>query len=301
MQHLWLGIVLLIPLISGCGGSSSTASKTQSASLIAVGDIAQCNALSPSVVPAHQTALLVQSLITQGKASGQVLTLGDNVYSTGTAAEFQNCYEPTWGKFKSTTWATPGNHDYGVPNASDYYTYFGTSAGGDRKGFYAKSLNGWLVLSLNSNIDASAGSEQYKWLESQLSSSTERCVLAAWHHPVFTSAARGDNLQMREIFSLLVTKKADLVLQGHEHQFERFSPMLADGDQSAAGITSMVVGTGGASLSDYLPTLHAGSQARSKAFGVLLMNLAPGSADWQFIGLDQKSLDAGSLTCKVKG
>jgi acid phosphatase type 7 len=289
-------------LVTGasCGGGVSS-TLVNSTSVLAVGDIAQCGSLSASQSFANQTFALVSALQSQIKTPSNVLTLGDNVYDTGTAAEFTNCYAPTWGQLKSVTWATPGNHDYGTPDASGYFDYFGASAGPDRKGYYAKSVNGWFVISLNSNVDATTTSVQYKWLQSQLSGNTDGCILAAWHHPMFTSATRGDNRKMTDVYDLLVAKKADLVLQGHEHQFERFQPMLSDGTiDNTRGVVSMVVGTGGASLSDFSAVVHSGSQARIKELGVLQMELSVGGMAWKFINLAQKSLDSGALSCKVK-
>jgi acid phosphatase type 7 len=297
-----LGSLALFSLLSCGGGSSpSVTSSPSTATLFAVGDIAQCGSLPAVQALANQTLALVTSLQSQTKTPGNVLTLGDNVYNTGTAAEFLNCYDPTWGQLKSVTWATPGNHDYGTPDAGGYFDYFGASAGPDRKGYYSKTVNGWLVVSLNSNVDSTASSAQYKWLQSQLSAVTEGCILAVWHHPMFTSATRGDDRKMTDVYDLLVAKKADLILQGHEHHFERFQPMLSDGTVDVTrGLVSMVVGTGGASLNDFSAKIHSGSQSRIKELGVLQMELAVGSLTWKFVNVAQKALDSGSISCKVK-
>jgi acid phosphatase type 7 len=273
-----------------------------STTVFAVGDIAQCSGLPAQQSAAAQTAALMQALVDQTKSVTSIITLGDNVYDKGLASEFQTCYEPTWGRFKSLTWATPGNHDYGVTDALDYFGYFGQSAGGDKTGYYSKAVNGWLIVSLNSNIDTSVASAQYKWLSDKLNTNQQACVMAVWHHPIFSSSTRGGTTKMRELFDLLASKNADLVLQGHEHQFERFKPALGNGAVDLkSGITSMVVGTGGASLYDFVITTHSASEVRIKEFGVLQLDLSTTSSRWKFVNINQKVLDSGTLVCKPKG
>ena len=227
------------------------------------------------------------------------MTLGDNVYEIGSPAEFADCYEPTWGRLKSRTWATPGNHDYGATDARGYFDYFGAAAGDERTGYYFRIHDGWAVFSLNSNVDASENSKQYQWLKQSLDRLGSLCIMAVWHHPVFTSAPRRDQPMMRPIFELLVQRRADLVLQGHEHHFERFAPMLAGGELDREnGVLSMVVGTGGAPLSGYRSTSRAGSERQIKEFGLLSLVLEPARARWQFVDLNRQVLDSGELTCK---
>jgi acid phosphatase type 7 len=297
-------LLITLALVMSCGGSSSNKESpiiSQTTTIFAVGDIAQCNGLPASLSTAAKTAQLTQTLIENAKSVTSIITLGDNVYVKGLASEFLDCYEPTWGKFKNITFATPGNHDYGVPLALDYFSYFGQAAGVDKSGYYSKSVNGWLIVSLNSNVDAGAGSAQYKWLADKLTSNQDPCVLAVWHYPIFSSSPRGGNNAMREVFDLLVSKNADLVLQGHEHQYERFLPLMGDGTvNQAKGLVSMVVGTGGAGLYDFVSTVHAASQTRIKEFGVLQLDLSTTAAVWKFINLNQAVLDSGTIICKSK-
>jgi acid phosphatase type 7 len=305
----WSLIASLYLSLVSCGGGSSNSLSNPTASALptsttvfAVGDIAQCSGLPAAQSAAAKTATLMQALVDQTKSVMSIITLGDNVYDTGLASEFQTCYEPTWGRFKSLTWATPGNHDYGVTDALDYFGYFGQSAGGDNTGYYSKTMNGWLIVSLNSNIDTSVASAQYKWLSDKLNTNQQACVMAVWHHPIFSSSTRGGTTKMRELFDLLASKNADLVLQGHEHQFERFKPALGDGTVDLkSGITSMVVGTGGASLYDFVTTPHSASEVRIKEFGVLQLDLTTTSSFWKFVNINQKVLDSGTLVCKPKG
>jgi acid phosphatase type 7 len=297
-------VLITSTYLLGCGGSSSSTesiSGPEATTIFAVGDIAQCNGLPASQSAAAKTAQLTQTLVDRANSVTGIITLGDNVYAKGLASEFLECYEPTWGKFKNMTFATPGNHDYGVPSAIDYFSYFGQAAGADKTGYYSKSVNGWLIVSLNSNIDASASSAQYKWLVEKLATNQEPCVLAVWHHPIFSSSARGGSAVMRETFDLLASRNADLVLQGHEHQFERFQPATGDGMVNLTkGLVSMVVGTGGAGLYDFVSNVHPASQTRIKDFGVLQLDLSTKSAAWKFINLNQAVLDSGTIMCKSK-
>jgi acid phosphatase type 7 len=297
-QHIAAGALVCL-ILHGCGGGTASTSVA-STQLLAVGDLAHCTGL-PSDSVAFKTSALARTLLQKSLPGTAVLTLGDNVYASGTAAEFASCYADTWGRVKSATWPTPGNHDYYTANASGYFDYFGAAAGLDRKGYYSKTSSGWLIVSLNSNVDASVGSEQYKWLQSVLAGSKQNCVMAAWHHPVFTSALRGNNPEMKAIFELLANNKADLVLQGHEHQYERFAALRPDGSLDAtSGVTSIVVGTGGAPINTFSTTPHTGSLVRLGIHGVMQLTLNENGASWALIDLDEKTQDSGALTCKAK-
>ncbi len=267
--------------------------------IIAAGDIAQCGTSLPADVMAEKTAKLVERQLALGGDNTNVLTLGDNVYNVGLLAEYQYCYAPTWGRFLSKTFAVAGNHDYGTANAVGYYDYFGAAAGADRKGYYRVDRNGWTVLALNSLADASPTSDQMKWLKTQLSTA-QPCIAAAWHYPVFTSSVRGDNTTMLAIWDVLDKAKADVVLQGHEHHYEKFSPMTAAGDVVATdGIRSFVVGTGGASLNVFAK-VRTGSQLQIGQHGVIKLSLSSGNAKWQFMDVTDKVWDQGELTCRAK-
>jgi len=237
---------LVAVLLAGCGGGGGgepSPPPEQIAVVIAAGDIAQCDTpLAPST-PAMSTALLVESI------PGTVLTLGDNVYYEGTAAQFAACYAPTWGRFQSRTNPSPGNHDYETAAAAGYFDYFGDRAGPDRRGYYSFNAGAWHLISLNSNVPATPGSAQDLWLRADLSANLDkRCVLAYWHHPVFSSGPHGNDPTMAGIWQTLYDFNADVVLAGHDHDYERFGPQDASGRVDVArGLRSFVVGTGGAS------------------------------------------------------
>lgn len=290
-----IGLMLLAAMTQiSCGGSTSDEPFT----LITAGDIAQCDTAAPKDTNAFKTASLVESLLSKAGERAAVLTLGDNVYYTGLLSEYQGCYEGTWGKFKSRTWAIPGNHDYGVANAVGYFDYFGARAGTNRTGIYKQDLGKWSLFALNSNIAAETGSGQMAWLKAEVSANSG-CKLAAWHHPVVSSSIRGNNSIMQAIWSELATRKVDIILQGHEHHYERFAPMQSDGlGNASSGIRSFVVGTGGAALYDFGSTKPM-SEARIKDFGVLVLKLYPSRYEWSFMTIDGAILDSGSASCKT--
>ncbi|MBK8070656.1 MAG: metallophosphoesterase [Ramlibacter sp.] len=300
-KHVRLTLAAMAVALGSCGGGGGGSGITVGGSgwnLVAAGDIAQCGSGPASASGAWQTANLVAAALTVAASDAAVLTLGDNAYEDGSSAEFTACYEPTWGRFKSRTLATPGNHDYQTAAATGYFGYFGSAAGAGASGYWRTDRNGWTIISLNSNIDTSAASAQATWLSGELAT-TQPCLMAVWHHPRFTSAARGDNLFMQDIWSLLRTARADVVLQAHEHHYERFSPMDATGAPDPDGPASFVVGTGGAALSDF-STVHTGSVVRVRSHGVLLMKLAAGRADWAFVNEAGTVLDSGAVTCRSK-
>jgi hypothetical protein len=294
LTKIFLLVLLFVLALTSCGGNTNDEPYT----IIAAGDIAQCDIAAPKDTNAFKTASLVERLLAQAGERAAVLTLGDNVYYTGLLSEYQGCYDATWGKFKARTWATPGNHDYGVANAVGYFDYFGSRAGPSRSGFYKQALGNWSLFALNSNVAADSASGQMAWLKAELAANSG-CKLAAWHYPVVSSSTRGNNSTMQSVWEELVTKKVDIVLQGHEHHYERFAPMQSDGAADATnGIRSFVVGTGGASLYDF-GAIKPNSEARIKNFGVIVLKLYASRYEWSFQSVDGAILDSGSAKCKT--
>lgn len=287
---------LLSVMLAGCGGGGGGSSPPpeQVAVVLAAGDIAQCGALPAAASPAAQTALLVESI-----PGATVLTLGDNVYDAGTATEFATCYAPTWGRFKSRTNPSPGNHDYLTIAAAGYFDYFGDRAGPDRRGYFSFDLGAWHLISLNSNIPATPGSAQDLWLRADLSANVgKRCVLAYWHHPVFSSGPHGNDPTMAGIWQTLYDFNADVVLVGHDHDYERFGPQDAAGRaDTARGLRSFVVGTGGASPYTF-ETIRANSEVRLTGhFGAIRLTLRSDRFQWDFIDIAGVTRDSGEAPC----
>jgi calcineurin-like phosphoesterase family protein len=232
-----------------------------------------------------------------------VLTLGDNQYEIGTLSEFQQSFDPTWGRLRSVIHPAIGNHEYGTPGASGYFVYFGTAAGDPGKGYYSYNIGTWHIIALNSNCSevggCGVGSPQELWLRADLAAHPAFCTLAYWHHPRFSSGRYGNNPEYGAFWQDLYNAGADVVLVGHEHNYERFAPQdpngLADPEH---GIRQFIVGTGGKNFSQFV-TVQPNSEVRnSDTFGVLVMTLHPKSYDWRFIPETEKRFtDSGSASC----
>jgi acid phosphatase type 7 len=218
-QHPLLSLLAVGLCTVACGeGSSSGPSPAPTPgtlSILAVGDIAQCGGLPAASSNAAKTAAVIEA---QTPADMPLLLLGDLVYDNGTMAEYQSCYEPTYGKFMARSFPAPGNHDYGVPNGNDYYTYFGTRAGPDKRGYYSFDVGSWHIVSLNSNIEMTRGSAQEVWLRADLEANRgKKCTLAYWHHPRFSSSSNhGNDVRSSDTWRTLYEFGADVILVGHD-------------------------------------------------------------------------------------
>jgi hypothetical protein len=234
------------------------------------------------------------------KIPGNVFTIGDNAYNNGTTTEFNNYYQPTWGRHKARTRPAPGNHDYNTSGASGYYGYFGSLAGPAGQGYYSYNVGTWHIVSLNSNISMSGGSAQERWLRSDLAANPKPCTLAYWHHPLFTSGAtHAPSTSTRPLYQALYDYNADVVLFGHNHQYERFAPQNpSGGHDTARGLRSFVAGMGGVDHYSF-GTIQANSEARnSDTFGLLKFTLHANSYDWQFVPEAGKTYnDSGTGSC----
>jgi Big-like domain-containing protein/calcineurin-like phosphoesterase family protein len=267
----------------------TSAPPSGSAVLLAAGDIASCSSSGDEA-----TATLLDGL------AGTVATLGDNAYEDGTTVEFSNCYNPTWGRHKARTRPSPGNHDYHTSGAAGYYGYFGASAGPSGRGYYSYDLGDWHIISLNSNVSMSAGSAQEQWLRADLAANPKACTLAYWHHPRFSSGTNHGNFSgAQPIWQALYDLNADVVLSGHEHNYERFAPQTPTGAADAArGIREFVVGTGGASHYSGHSAIPNSQVFNGATFGVLKLALGATSYTWQFVPVAGQSFsDSGSAPC----
>jgi len=245
-----------------------------------------------------QTARLIQSM------GGTVFTTGDNAYFSGSAQEFRDCYEPTWGAFKGRTRPVLGNHEYEGAGPSPYFDYFGTQAvlgtnsGPIGSGYYSFELGEWHAIALNSWLSVNEGSAQAQWLRADLAANRNKCTLAYWHYPLFTSGPNGNQNQMRPLWRILYEFDVDVVLNGHDHTYERFAPQNPDGaPDSARGIREFVVGTGGAMLYQFVTTMPNSERRIANTFGVLKLTLASGNYQWDFISGSGAVSDSGSGTC----
>jgi hypothetical protein len=281
--------------VSACGGGSIGPNPDPppppvqtTATLVGAGDIGWCGSDGGPAL----TAALLDSI------DGTVVAAGDNAYFNGSAQDYANCYQPSWGRHKSRTRPVPGNHEYNTPGASGYFGYFGSAAGNAGEGWYSYSLGAWRVFALNSEVSAFPGSPQYEWLRAELAANPSKCALAYWHTPVFGSGTNGGNTQMQAVWALLQQSGVDVILTGHNHSYERFGKQDSNGRSAALGMRQFVVGTGGAPLTGF-GSIAANSEVRdSTAWGVLKLTLMPETYAWQFVPVAGKSFsDSGSDTC----
>jgi len=259
--------------------------------LVGAGDIASCNSSGDEA-----TAKLLDGI------TGTVVALGDTVYPDGTAAQFRDCYGPTWGRHKARTRPAVGNHEYNTPGAAPYYAYFGASAGPSGTGYYSYDKGSWHIVVLNSNcskVACAAGSAQEQWLNNDLAAHPNGCTLAYFHHPRFSSGKYGTNASVSAFWKDLYAAGAEVVLNGHAHNYERYAPQRPDGTlDKARGIREFVVGTGGVEHAGF-GTIRPNSRVRNaKTYGVLKLTLHAGSYGWKFVPQAGKTFtDSGTTSC----
>ena len=324
-RHLLLLVALLLPSAAGLVATNARAAGDPV--IAAAGDIACAvqQKTTPGQCRQAETAKLIESL-----KPAAVLALGDEQYPCGSAADFATSFEKTWGKLKAKLHPVPGNHEYNVgapgksatsrvgsdcattPSPSDaagYYGYFGAAATplepscrAGCGGWYSFDIGAWHIIGLNSNCEAvscTAGSAQETWLKADLAAHPNACTLAMWHHPRFSSGISGNNSGMATLWRDLYQTGADVVLTGHDHDYERFAPLDGEGyADSHYGVVEFVVGTGGADHYAFRKTPAMGSAVRIQdQFGVLTLTLQPKGYDWAFHALDGKTLDSGHAGC----
>jgi len=280
--------------MSGAQNPAAPAAQEEAAVLVGAGDIANCEITAGS--GARGTANLLDSI------SGTVFTVGDHAYPSGTTKQFQDCYDQTWGRHKARTRPAPGNHDYLTARGKAYYDYFGDSAGPERRGYYSYDLGAWHIIVLNSYIDADRGSQQGQWLRKDLEEHKTTCTLAYWHLPVFSSGPHGSEPQtiahMVDAWRILYDAHADIVLSGHDHDYERFAPQDPKGKPDPKGIREFVVGTGGGGLYEFRRTLPNSEVRSNRSYGVLKLTLRAMDYSWEFVpSAGEPFHDTGTSAC----
>ena len=272
------------------GSSASTAVATviptrpsDDVVLVGAGDISECESDGDEF-----TAQLLDAI------PGTVFTTGDNAYEEGTIDEFNNCYGPTWGRHKDRTKPVPGNHEYLTSEASGYFEYFNNVPS-----YYAYDLGSWRIYALNSEIDISENSPQMSWLKEDLAANPAQCVLAYWHQPRWSSGTHhGSDEDYQSLWQILYEAGVELVLNGHEHHYERFAEMNANGEAVSPGLREIVVGTGGRDLYEFGSPLPASEVRNDSTFGVLKVTLRADRYDWEFIPIAGSNFtDSGSTIC----
>ena len=250
---------------------------------VGAGDISTCGTNNDEA-----TAKLLDNI------PGTVFTLGDNAYTDGSYAQYVNCYDPTWGRHKTRTKPVPGNHEYLTSGAAGYFQYFNNVPA-----YYAFNLGSWRIYALNSEVSVTATSAEVTWLQDDLAANPSQCVLAYWHKPRWSSgSSHGSNSAMQTLWQILYNAGAEVVINGHEHNYERFSEMNASGAAVSQGLREFVVGTGGNSLYPFGTALATSQVRNNSTYGVLKLTLRPGGYDWQFVPVAGSTFtDSGSDTC----
>jgi calcineurin-like phosphoesterase family protein len=264
--------------------------------LVGAGDISSCYSGNTGDAA---TATLLDAI------PGTVFTAGDNAYPDGTLDQYNNCYDPTWGRLKARTRPAAGNHEYHTRRAAGYFTYFGAAAGNPTKGYYSYDLGAWHIIVINSNCEfvggCQAGSPQERWLRADLVAHPVVCTLAIWHHPRFSSGFHESNEPMAPIWQALYDAGADVVVNGHSHNYERFAPQDPAGRlDRTRGLREFVVGTGGDKFQPMGAVLPNSEVRNNTTHGVLKLTLHPRGYDWVFIPIGiagQTFTDRGASAC----
>ena len=275
------------------GTSAMTVQAASGPAVLAgAGDIADCSRVSQ-----EGTARLLDGIV------GQVATFGDGAYPDGSLTDYMNCFDPSWGRHKARTRPSTGNHEYNhgsSAGAPGYYAYWGAAAGDSGIGYYSYTLGAWHIVVINSSLDMSAGSAQEQWLRADLAAHPATCTMAYWHHPRFSSGGNGSTLATQPIWQALYDFGAEVVVNGHDHDYERFAPQTPTGAlDNTNGIREFVVGTGGNSLYSFDIPPITNSELRSNVnYGVIKFTLWPTSYDWDFIPVAGGTFsDHGSASC----
>lgn len=282
----WAGRLAVAALAAALAAAPATAGTR----VYAAGDIADCGGREPATSAAATTARMIP-------AGTPVLMLGDAAYPHADRATLEACYGPTWGRLLASTFAVAGNHDYVGGSAREFLDYFGER--NPHHTYFRAALGDWWVIGLDSNLAGRPLARQAAWLQHELAAvgGDGRCIVALWHHALFsTGLHRGDGARMKPVWAALDAAGADLVLSGHEHFYESFEPLDADGAPRETGIREFVVGTGGGHLVDL--SLSSRHRAFAREYGVLELELDRDRYRWTFRNTAGDVRDQGEAPCR---
>lgn len=273
--------------------------------IMAAGDIVCTSMGTPNGSSCEQ---LATSQLIANQSPTAVLALGDLCHDP-TSECFSDYYDPSWGRFKSKTHPVVGNHEYLVPNAYTYFDYLDgvgnqTGPAGDRdKGYYSYDLGGWHLIALNSNCGdiggCGQGSPEERWLLADLAAHPSMCTLAYWHIPLWSSGGRASP-NMYTVTRDLYNNHVELVLNGHDHIYERFAPQDYNANPDPVnGIRAFILGTGGANHTSIASVAPNSLLRNTDTFGALKLTLHASSYDWQFVPVPGGTFtDSGSAACR---
>ncbi|MFI0710151.1 metallophosphoesterase family protein [Streptomyces inhibens] len=260
---------------------------------VAAGDIAEQCTASDSDCAHPKTAALVKKI-----NPAFVLTMGDNQYDDARLKDYKRYYDKSWGAFKDKTHPVAGNHETYDPDGklAGYKSYFGAIAYPKGKSYYSFDQDNWHFIALDSN---SLNSAQLKWLKADLAANSKKCVAAYWHHPLFSSGEHGNDPVSRPIWKLLYDAKAELVLNGHDHHYERFAPQDPNGKADKNGIVELLGGMGGANPYKIEEVQDNSEKRLTDTFGVVKLNFTDSGFSWDLVGTDGRTKDSSpSYSCR---
>jgi hypothetical protein len=268
-------VAATVPTVSAALTSAGSGDCT----IAAAGDIAESGG------DQQQTAGVVQSLNPDA-----VLTLGDNAYPSGSSSDFASYYDPSWGRFASITKPAVGNHEYETAGAQGYFDYFKVAP------YYSYDLCGWHLYSLNREIAGSERDAELSWLRADLAAHAGQPMLAVWHEPRWSSGTtHGSDEGAADLWNAVVAGGARVVLTGHEHLYERFAELDADGRRHPGGTREFVVGEGGTNnLYAFGAPLDTSEKQVQGQHGVLAMTLRPDGYDWRLVQVGGAIADQGT-------
>ena len=311
-----LGALVLCALVAACKGKEGATPPADAQPfeialagavvMIGAGDIARCDERGD-----EQTASIVDSVLkadSVANVENVVFTVGDNVYPVGSAREFESCWASSWGNPETSIMKfirpSPGNHDYDTRNAEPYYQYFGERAGPGKRGYYSFDIGDWHVVSLNSELPPVRGRQvqaraQEGWLEKDLADNKRVCTVVYFHRPLFSSGEHGESPAVRRLWDIMFRHRVDLVVNGHDHHYERFIPMAPSGvPDSINGIEQIIVGTGGGTLRGVSnPGARNSAATVHGYYGVLKLSLGDGEYRRAFLDTRGRVWDEGGRKC----
>src|SRR3989454_7915821 len=269
--------------------SAAITASPQAVQLIGAGNIARCDRTNDEA-----TALLLDAY-----PDATVFAAGDNMNGNGSLTNFTTCYGPSWGRHKARTRPAAGEKEYKTAGAAGYFSYFGAAAGDSAKYYYSYDLGLWHIMVLNDNISMAAGSAQEQWLRAELAGNTKKCTLAYWHHPRFSSTGTNLLASVKPLWDALYDWSADVVLNAHYDNYERFAPQTPAGAADAAkGMREFIVGMGGQNLQKPAGPKPNSQVRNGTTYGVLKLALDTASYSWQFVPVAGQTVsDTGTTGC----
>lgn len=276
--------------------------------MVGAGDIAVCGTRGDEA-----TASLVEGILkadSVAKVETVVFTLGDNAYPSGAEGPnyiFERCFAPSWGSktIMKVIRPSPGNHDFENRRGNGYFSYFGDRAGPVGRGYYSYDLGDWHVISLNSELETdpatfAQAAAQEEWLKQDLKDHSKLCTLAYFHEPLFSSGDfHGPTHEVQILWTIMYDAGVDLVLNGHEHHYERFVPQTPSGvPDSTNGIEEIIAGTGGGNLRAVTALAAPNSAVTIHGYwGVLKLTLGAKEYRREFVDIDGHVWDRGGGKC----